>query len=128
MARHGLAQHPGYTSARLTLAKALLELGEFPSARVELETVLRAAPDNILASRLLGDCLVAMGDLGSALLQFRATLRLSAGDRGVEAQIAALEERLSGRVAQATEPPVPQGSGAGSLARRESWRPASRRS
>lgn len=101
VARQGLGQHPGYTSARLTLARSLLEMGQHGPARAELEAVLRAAPDNILASRLLGDCLITMGDLGSALLQLRATLRLSGGDPSIETQIQALEVRLHGRGAEA---------------------------
>src|SRR5262249_59288955 len=55
----------------------------------------RAAPDNILASRFLGECLEGLGDLGAALNQFRTTLRLAPGDRQVEAQIRALEQRLT---------------------------------
>ena len=96
VARAGLVQHPGYTSARLTLARALFESQQHAGARGELETVLRGAPDNILASRLLGDCLTALGDLGSALLQLRATRRLAPEDQSLDAQVVALEERLHG--------------------------------
>jgi tetratricopeptide (TPR) repeat protein len=95
VARAGLAHHPSYPSARMTLGRALLDTGDLRAARVEFETVLRGAPDNILASRFLGECLEGLGDLGSALLQYRATLRLAPGDRNVEGMIRTLEERLS---------------------------------
>ena len=45
----GLAQHPSYVSARVTLGRALMELERFQEARIELETVLELAPDNLAA-------------------------------------------------------------------------------
>jgi tetratricopeptide (TPR) repeat protein len=108
VARQGLLNHPGYPSARMTLGRALLDSRELRGARAEFEAVLRSAPDNILASRYLAECLEGLGDLGSALLQYRATLRLAPGDRHVEAQIRALELRLSpGAAAPAPAPPPP---------------------
>jgi tetratricopeptide (TPR) repeat protein len=63
--REGLERH-AYPSLRLTLGRVLLENGDLVAARAELETVARAAPDNILAQRLLGECRVAMGEPASA--------------------------------------------------------------
>ena len=51
--RAGLAHHPGYLSARVTLGRALMALGQNGDARAELEYVLRAAPDHLLALRSL---------------------------------------------------------------------------
>jgi tetratricopeptide (TPR) repeat protein len=96
VARSGLALHPNYPSARLTLGRALIESGNLTGARSELESVLRGAPDNILASRMLAECLDGLGDHGAALLQFRAALRLNPGDRQIEGQIRALEQKLAG--------------------------------
>ena len=96
MARTGLAAHPNYPSARMTLGRALFDTGDLAAARGELELVLRGAPENILASRMLAECLEGLGDLGAALLQFRAALRLAPGDRQTEQQIRALEQRLAG--------------------------------
>jgi predicted Zn-dependent protease len=49
----GLAQHPAYLSARVTLGRALFELGRLDEARAEFLRVLDAAPDNVVAvSRL----------------------------------------------------------------------------
>lgn len=53
--RAGLAQHPGYVSARVTLGLSLVELGEREEARAILEGVLQSAPDNQTASRALAE-------------------------------------------------------------------------
>lgn len=53
--RAGLLRHPAYTSARVTLGRALLALGEFDAASGELEQVLRSAPENLAAIRALAD-------------------------------------------------------------------------
>lgn len=45
----GLAQHPAYLSARITLGRALFELGRLDDARTEFLRVLDAAPDNLVA-------------------------------------------------------------------------------
>jgi cytochrome c-type biogenesis protein CcmH/NrfG len=94
IARTGLAQHPSYPSARLTLGRALLDSGDPTGARVELETALREAPDNILASRFLGQALEALGELGPALVQLQKTLKMAPADRQLESQIVSLETRL----------------------------------
>jgi tetratricopeptide (TPR) repeat protein len=94
VARTGLIQHPSYPSARLTLGRALLDSGDAAGARVELEAALRDAPDNILASRFLGQALEALGELGPALVQLQKTLKMAPGDRQLESQIVSLQTRL----------------------------------
>ena len=49
--RAGLQRHPSYTSARVTLGRALIELGDLDTAAAELEQVLRVAPENLAAIR-----------------------------------------------------------------------------
>ncbi len=51
--RSGLAVHPGYTSARVTLGRALIAAGRLDAAAEELQQVLRMAPDNLAAARAL---------------------------------------------------------------------------
>ena len=51
----GLAIHPSYLSARVTLGRALLELDRLDQAQTELERVLASAPENLAASRGLGE-------------------------------------------------------------------------
>ena len=53
--RAGLAQHPAYLSARITLGRALLEMERYDEAVSEFEYVLKAAPDNLTAIRELAD-------------------------------------------------------------------------
>jgi tetratricopeptide (TPR) repeat protein len=53
--RAGLQRHPFYLSARVTLGRALIEMGEFDAAARELEQVLRAAPENLAAIRALAE-------------------------------------------------------------------------
>lgn len=95
VARAGLAQHPSYPSARLTLGRALLDSGDAAGARAELESVLKEAPDNILASRFLGQALEKLGELAPALLQLQKTLKMAPGDRQLESQIASLQARVT---------------------------------
>jgi tetratricopeptide (TPR) repeat protein len=51
----GLAQHPAYLSARITLGRALLEMGRYDEAASEFEYVHKAAPDNLSAIREMAD-------------------------------------------------------------------------
>jgi Flp pilus assembly protein TadD len=60
--REGLARHPGYLSAQVTLGRALIELGQFDEARKELEAVLSVAPDNLAAIRALAEIHQHFGD------------------------------------------------------------------
>lgn len=51
----GLLRHPAYLSARVTLGRALIELGRYDEARAQLEQVLRVAPENLAAIRALAE-------------------------------------------------------------------------
>jgi tetratricopeptide (TPR) repeat protein len=53
--RAGLLRHPSYMSARVTLGRALIEMAEFDQATIELEQVLRIAPENLAAIRALAE-------------------------------------------------------------------------
>ena len=55
VAQAGLARHPEYLSARVTLGRALMEIGDLDGAKLELETVLRSAPENLAAIRALAE-------------------------------------------------------------------------
>jgi tetratricopeptide (TPR) repeat protein len=47
----GLQKYPKHLSSRVTLGWALLDLGRYDEARIELEQVLKRAPDNLAAIR-----------------------------------------------------------------------------
>jgi tetratricopeptide (TPR) repeat protein len=60
--RAGLVRHPAYLSARVTLGRALMEIGEFDEAQQHLEQVIRVAPDNLAAIRALAEIHHRRGD------------------------------------------------------------------
>ena len=93
VARRGLEKHPNYPSARMTLGRALFDSREFSAARSEFESVVKGAPDNILASRLLAECLEALGDVPGAIERYNATLVFSPGDKQVIQRLEALARK-----------------------------------
>jgi tetratricopeptide (TPR) repeat protein len=106
LSRAAAEKQPGYASARITLARALMDKGDYRPAAAEFEEVLRTAPDNILASRFLGECLEALGDLPGALARHQGTLVLLPGDPGVSRRVEVLAARLRG----AAPPPAATGA------------------
>jgi tetratricopeptide (TPR) repeat protein len=96
----GLQRHPAYLSARVTLGRALLELGRFDEARQELEHVLRAAPENLAAIRGLAEIHHRRGELPEALEQYRSALHVAKHDTEIEQAL----DQISKQVAPA--PPV----------------------
>jgi tetratricopeptide (TPR) repeat protein len=101
--RQGLTHHPSYALARITLARALLDNGNARGARQELERVLSATPENILAGRLLGECLEGLGQHAAARVQYEKTLAVAPGDPQLTERLRALE----GASAQAPDPVAP---------------------
>lgn len=93
--REGLARHPQYPSARMTLGRCLFDSGDPGAARAEFEAVLAAAPDNLLAARLLGECHEALRDWPAAVAGFEVALALAPGDRQILARLDAARARLS---------------------------------
>ena len=51
--RAGLESYPAYSSARVTLGRALLDLNQLDEAQSELEKVLKSSPDGLPAARAL---------------------------------------------------------------------------
>ena len=65
--REGLVRHPGYLSARVTLGRALLDLGQLSEARGEFEFVVAEAPENLAAVRGLAEIFHRDGQTAEAL-------------------------------------------------------------
>ena len=103
--RAGLAHHPGYLSARVTLGRALMEVGRLDEAAVELTTVVQSAPTNLSAIRGLAEIHQQRGNLAQALAHYQQALQLAQFDPDLEDSV----ERLSQVVAPATVlvPPTP---------------------
>ena len=102
VARKGLEKNPNYPSARLTLARSLQDSGRPGEARPELELVVKASPDNILAGRLLGEVLEELGQFPEAIAQLENTLRFAPGDKAIVEKITAVKVRM-----HASAPPAP---------------------
>ena len=92
--RAGLEIHPGYLSARVTLGRALIELGQLDEAKVELSRVLESAPENLAGLRGLADVYHRLGDHGAALTKYRAALLLARNDPDLEETIADLARQI----------------------------------
>lgn len=82
--RAGLARHPGYLSARVTLGRALLEVGDVESAQRELTEVVRVAPENLSAIRGLADVHRKRGELPEALAQFKSAFEMASPDPTID--------------------------------------------
>jgi tetratricopeptide (TPR) repeat protein len=93
--RSGLAIHPGYLSARVTLGRALLEMNDLDSALGELEYVLKAAPENLAAIRGVAEIHHRRGALGEALGFYKAALALARHDPDLEQTVDEISRALS---------------------------------
>ena len=99
--RAGLASHPGYLSARVTLGRALIELDQLDEAQTELELVLSSAPENLAAIRGLAEIFHRRGSLAQALKQYRAALALARNDPDLERTVTELARAIE------PKPPAP---------------------
>jgi len=102
----GLAIHPSYLSARVTLGRALLELNRLDEARAELERVLAGAPENLAARRGLGEIYNRHGDVEQALMHYRAALALAPNDPDLEESVKTLSRSLVSEQAPLPQEPV----------------------
>ena len=95
ISRAGLSHHPGYLSARVTLGRALIELGRLDEAEIELSTVVRAAPTNLPAIRGLAELHQQRGDLVQALAYYRQALQLARFDPDLEDSVSRLSQAVA---------------------------------
>ena len=102
--RAGLAIHPGYLSARVTLGRALLDLQQFDAAQQELERVLKSAAENLAAIRGLAEIHHKRGSLAEALAQYRAALVIARNDPDLEQTVSDLAAQLEPAPAEPVEP------------------------
>ena len=93
--RAGLAIHPGYLSARVTLGRALLELQQLDEAKAEFEQVLKSATENLAAIRGLAEIFHRRGALEDALKQYQAALALARNDPDLEQTVNELTRQLT---------------------------------
>jgi tetratricopeptide (TPR) repeat protein len=97
----GLARHPGYLSARVTLGRALLELGQLDDAHVELSVVVENAPDNLAAIRGVAEIHQRRGEIAEALRHYRRALELARHDPELEETVERMEKQVAPPVSDA---------------------------
>ena len=93
--RAGLAIHPGYLSARVTLGRALIEVNELDAALTELEHVLKSAAENLAAIRGVAEIHHRRGELGAALGFYKSALALAKHDPDLEQTVEEISRALS---------------------------------
>jgi tetratricopeptide (TPR) repeat protein len=81
LCREGLGRFPQYVTARLILAKALLDGGDPDGALREVLAILEASPHEAQAHRLAADLHRRAGDLADAVGHLEHAVRLDPGDR-----------------------------------------------
>ena len=107
--RAGLLRHPSYISARVTLGRALVEVGDYDEASAELEQVLRGAPENLAAIRALADIHRRRGEMPDGIDQYDASVAQARVDAADAAALASVPVRLavqSREVAIDPDPPA----------------------
>lgn len=92
--RAGLVHHPTYSSARVTLGRALLEQGDLEAAQAELNEVLAVAPENLAAIRGLAEIHQQRGQQDEALAHYRRALTLAPHDAELEEAVSRLSTGL----------------------------------
>ena len=124
--RAGLARHPGYLSARVTLGRALLEVGDIDAAQRELNDVLRVAPDNLSAIRGIAEVHRKKGEIPEALEQFRSAFEMASPDPAIEQAVRgfrrdAMAADLSARREAPAQQPATPPAARRTLAYLERW-------
>ncbi len=104
--RNGLARHPGYLSARVTLGRALVELGSLDEAANEFALVLETAPDNLAAIRGLAEIQQQRGNLSEALDFYKRALSLARFDSDLEETVGRIGRELGAVSMTEPEPPA----------------------
>jgi tetratricopeptide (TPR) repeat protein len=91
----GLGIHPNYLSARVTLGRALIEIGQLDEALRELELVLKSAPENLAAIRGIADIHHRQESFGKALEFYQRALGLARNDPDLEQTVADLTQLVT---------------------------------
>jgi tetratricopeptide (TPR) repeat protein len=102
----GLQRHPAYLSARVTLGRAMLEMGQYDEARSELEHVLRTAPENLAAIRGLAEIHHRRGELPEALEHYRSALNVARHDLDLQETVAAISRQVAPEAPPPERPPA----------------------
>jgi tetratricopeptide (TPR) repeat protein len=102
--RAGLARHPGYLSARVTLGRALIETGGLDEAAQEFDLVLKSAPDNLAAIRGLAEIHQRRGEMAAALDYYKRALELARFDPELEETVNRIRREMGSVSSEPAEP------------------------
>ena len=114
--RAGLAQHPAYLSAWVSLGRVLRDANKHQDAVEALTKALTLDPGNVVAARLLADSYNDLGDKLEAIKKYKLVRALlPTDDEELEAIIAKLDQELNAPahapapfMADAEPPPLPE--------------------
>src|SRR5207253_9154638 len=104
--RSGLANHPTYLSAWVSLGRVLRDLKNDHGAVESLNKALQLDPGNVVAARLLGDAYLALGEKVEAIKKYKLVHALLPADEDLEGLIEKLDRELN--PIPAAPPPAPE--------------------
>jgi Tfp pilus assembly protein PilF len=93
--RNGLAHHPDYLSAHVTLGRAFIETGELQLAQAELTRVHGAAPENLAAIKGLAEIHHRRRERPEALALYSRALQLVPHDPELEHLVGVLRGEMA---------------------------------
>jgi len=114
--RTGLAQHPTYLSAWVSLGRVLREANKHQDAVEALTKALQLDPGNVVAARLLADSYLDLGERVEAIKKYKLVRALlPTDDEELDATIAKLDQELNAPppapspfMADSEPPPLPE--------------------
>ena len=101
--RGGLASHPTYLSAWVSLGRVLRDQKKDAEAAEALAKALQLDPGNVVAARLLGDSYLSLGDKLEAIKKYKLVQALLPGDEQLAETVQRLDDELNAP-AQIPEP------------------------
>jgi tetratricopeptide (TPR) repeat protein len=114
--REGLQKHPHYHSARVLLARTLLEMDRLEESSTEFRAVLETEPQNLLAGKLLAGIYRSQGRWAEALETYRKLQSHYPDDAEVRTQVYQLERGPEEQTGPASQQPSPGATAQDALA------------
>lgn len=106
-ALEGLKVHPNYLGGRVALGRAYFEKRQYAEAAAEMQRVAKAAPDNIIAHKVLGQIAYAQSDLATAEKAFKMVLLLDPRDQEAQQFVANIGGGAPAQQVPVRPPPPP---------------------
>ncbi len=97
--RVGLANHPTYLSAWVSLGRTLRDLQKHADAAEALNKALQIDPGNVVAARLLAEAYVSLGEKVEAIKKYKLVHALLPGDEDLEGIIQRLDAEINAPLA-----------------------------